>query len=225
VDVVWPAAEPFGVDPAVVSLVSSTEAAVGEEGEVEFGPALAQAEGQPASLADGLPVSHHRLQLPADLPRGTYTLLVDDRLLGEIELRRFQVPSAMARARHLVFDGQIALAAYQFEPATDYLGVTIAWQAQASHLPDYTVFVQILEAETNERMAGVDTPPLKGEWPTSRWVKDEVVVDEYLVAIPPGFPPGYYQVIAGLYQPETGQRLTLPDGQDHWTLPWTFIRK
>jgi hypothetical protein len=103
--------------------------------------------------------------------------------------------------------------------------VTVAWKAQAARLPDYTVFAQILDAETNERLAGVDTPPLKGEWPTSRWVKDEVVVDKYLIAIPPGFPPGFYKVIVGLYHPETGQRLTLGDGSDHWTLPWTFIRK
>jgi hypothetical protein len=120
---------------------------------------------------------------------------------------------------------QIALAAYQFEPTADYIGVTIAWQAQTSPLPDYTVFVQILTAETKERLAGVDTPPQKGEWPTSRWVKGEVIVDEYLVAIPPDLPPGFYEIIAGLYLPETGQRLILADGQDHWTLPWTYIQK
>ncbi|MBI1879690.1 MAG: phospholipid carrier-dependent glycosyltransferase [Chloroflexi bacterium] len=213
--------------------------------------ALAAGDGLLTRVATDLIVSRHRLLLPADLARGPYAVLVNGQPLGEIELRHFQIPEHMGQVRNVIFGSQptetmtlsdaekdqrsvvggqrssqqIALAAYQFEPTTDYLGVTIAWQAQAPHLPDYTVFVQILDADTNERLAGVDTPPLKGEWPTSRWVKDEVVVDEYLVAIPLGFAPGYYKVIAGLYQPETGQRLTLADGQDHWTLPWTFIRK
>jgi hypothetical protein len=188
-------------------------------------PALAQAKGQRTTLAPDVIVSHHRLPLPADLTRGQYALWVDGHLLGNIELRNFQVPPEMNRVKDLVFGGQIAVAGYQFEPTTDYLGVTLAWNAQSAQLPDYTVFVQILSAETDERLAGVDTPPLNGEWPTNRWAKGEVVVDKYLVVIPPGFSPGYYKVIVGLYQPETGQRLILTDGQDHWTLPWTFIRK
>jgi hypothetical protein len=87
------------------------------------------------------------------------------------------------------------------------------------------VFVQLLDAETNERVAGIDTQPDKGEWPTGRWVKNEVVVDEYFIAIPPDFQPGVYKIIAGLYRPETGQRLVLPDGPDHWTLPSTLFRE
>jgi hypothetical protein len=219
VEVVWQSTQPLPTTPALVSL-TVTQPGDGRDEKIS----LAQAAGQLTALASDLIVSRHRLLLPADLSRGSYTLEVDGQPLGEIELRHFQVLPQVNRVEELVFGQQIALAGYQFEPAADYLGVTIAWQAQISQLPDYTVFVQILTAETGERLAGVDTPPLKGEWPTSRWVKGEVVVDEYLVAIPPDFPPGFYQVIVGLYQPETGQRLTLADGQDHWTLPWTRNR-
>ncbi|NJO00068.1 MAG: hypothetical protein HC875_41125 [Anaerolineales bacterium] len=218
IDVVWPAGEALPVAPVVVSLAASGE----QSSQI---PALAQAEGQLTALAPDLLVSHHRLSLPADLARGPYSLWVEGQLLGEIELRNFQIPAELNQVQDVVFGQQIALTGYQFEPTADYLGVTVAWQGQTVERPDYTVFVQILAADTGERVAGVDTPPLKGEWPTSRWVKDEVVTDEYLVAIPPGFPPGHYLVIVGLYQPETGQRLTLADGQDYWLLPWTFIRK
>ncbi|MBE7471418.1 MAG: hypothetical protein DPW09_04770 [Anaerolineae bacterium] len=221
VDVVWQVDESLPVAPVVVSLIDSGE----DASQVSQKPALAQAEGQLTALVPDLIVSHHRLLLPAGLTRGLYSLWVESQLLGEIELRHFQIPAELNQVQNVIFGQQIALAGYQFEPTADYLGVTIAWQAQTAARPDYTVFTQILAADTGERLAGVDTPPLKGEWPTSRWVKNEVVVDEYLVAIPPGFPPGYYQVIVGLYQPETGQRLTLADGQDHWLLPWTFIRK
>lgn len=225
VDVVWPASERLPTDPAVVSLTLPLSEDGANGGQSSQIPALAQAEGQRVALAPDLIVSRHHLLLPAELTRGPYTLWVDGHPLGNIELRNFQVPPDVNLEQGVVFGQQIAVAGYQFEPTTDYLGVTIAWQAQRTQLPDYTVFVQILAVETKERLAGADSPPLKGEWPTSRWVKGEVVVDKYLVAIPPDFPPGYYQVIVGLYRPESGQRLTLPDGQDHWSLPWTFIRK
>jgi hypothetical protein len=185
---------------------------------------LAQGQAHLTRLADKLVVSRHTVTLPADLARGNYALLVDGRPLGEIDLRQFQVPGEMGQVRNFTFGEQIALVGYQFEPTEDYISVTIAWQAQKSRLPDYTVFVQLLDAETNQRLAGVDTQPLKGEWPTSRWVRGEVVVDKYTVAVPPDLPPGFYKVIVGLYRPQTGQRLTLPDGRDHWVLPWSYIR-
>ncbi|MCL4300506.1 MAG: glycosyltransferase family 39 protein [Anaerolineae bacterium] len=225
VDVLWQADRPLPSGPAMVSLTAPLTEEEASQSQMSQIPAVAQAEGNRMVLAPDVIISHHRLLLPASLARGPYALWVDGQLLGNIELRNFQIPADVNRVKDVVFDGQIALAGYQFEPTTDYLGVTLAWEAQSAQLPDYTVFVQILTAETDERLAGVDTPPLKGDWPTSRWVKGEVVVDEYLVAIPPDFPPGYYKVIVGLYRPETGQRLTLADGQDHWTLPWTFIRK
>jgi hypothetical protein len=225
VDVLWQADKPLPPGPAIVSLTTAMTEEESSQGQMSQMPALARAEGNRMALAPDVIVSRHRLLLPASLARGPYALWVDGQLLGNIELRNFQIPAEMNRVKDLVFGGQIALTGYQFEPTTDYLGVTLAWEAQSAQLLDYTVFVQILTAETDERLAGIDTPPLKGEWPTSRWVKGEVVVDEYLVAIPPDFPPGYYKVIVGLYRPETGQRLTLADGQDHWSLPWTFIRK
>ncbi len=233
VDVLWLADNPLPADPSTVTLQPITAFDFLSEQNHLDGTSkvprqitiLAAGQGHLAPLADHLIVSRHYLRLPADLSRGFYALLVDGRPLDEIELRHFQTPADMARVNDFVFGEQIALTAYQFAPTVDYIGVTLAWQAQKSRLPDYTVFVQLLEAETNERLAGVDTQPLQGEWPTSRWVKGEVVVDEYLIAVPPGLKPGFYQVIAGLYRPETGQRLTLADGQDHWLLPWTFNRK
>ncbi len=53
----------------------------------------------------------------------------------------------------------------------------------------------------------------------------DLVVDDYLVAIPPNLTPGFYHIIVGLYRPDTVERLTLENGQDHWLLPWTFIWK
>jgi len=236
VDVVWLADNPLPGDPSIVTLRplsvfdSFDISHEGHEhGPLEEAPAgapeiLAQGEGYLTRRADNLVVSTHLLNLPDDLERGVYALLVDGRPLGEVEVRRFDAPDNLGRVKDVVFGEQIGLVGYHFQPADDNIEGTIAWQAQKPHLPDYTVFAQFLDAETNARLAGVDTRPVNGQWPTSRWVKDEVVVDRYQINLPPDVGPGFYKVIVGLYQPQTGQRLIRANGQDHWTLPFTVIR-
>ena len=231
VDVVWLADEPLPADPSTVTLeplaafdfLSEDNHADGTARVSQESTVLAQGQGQLARLADNLVTSRHRLELPDSLDPGRYALLVDGQPLGEIELRRFQVPADLQPVEKQVFGQQIGLAGYQLEPAADYIRLTIAWQAQQPALPDYTVFVQLLDAGSNERVAGLDLQPRGGEWPTSRWVRGEVVVDEYLLAVPPGIKPGFYHLIAGLYRPEDGQRLALADGGDFWLVPWTFM--
>jgi hypothetical protein len=233
VDVIWQAAAETALESASLTLqpLAALEGplTVADAGAAtETGsPILAENTALPARQPGeaGLIISRHTLSLPENLERGAYALIANGYPLGEIEVRDFRVPPDMMNVENISFNRQIALTGYQFEPTPDYVGVTLAWQVQSSNLPDYTVFVQLLEAETNERLAGVDLQPLQGAWPTSRWVKGEVVVDEILVAVPPGLKPGFYKVIVGLYRPETGERLTLPDGQDYWLVPWTFIRK
>jgi 4-amino-4-deoxy-L-arabinose transferase-like glycosyltransferase len=216
VDVIWqndesPLAEPINV----------TLKLTGKES-----PILAESPAELAQTDTELLLSHHTLSLPSELPRGVYTLAIEGIALGEVELRHFQPPSELGKlTEELVFDRQIALLGYRFEPTEDYIRVTLGWQALKSALPDYIVFVQLLNAGTGERVAGFDTQPGRGEWPTSRWAAGEVVVDDYLVAIPPDLPADNYLIIAGLYHPDTGERLLLNNGEDHWLLPWTFIWK
>jgi 4-amino-4-deoxy-L-arabinose transferase-like glycosyltransferase len=231
VEVLWPAV----FDRSVVVTLErlSVEAGFSEEGVPAQpkqaglgGPVvLAQAAAWPTQVTAELIVSRHLLDLPGDLERGAYVLRVDGQLLGQIELRRFSVPAQFVPVGRVVFDKQIAIAGYRFNPGADALSLELAWQASTTPQQDYTIFAQILEAETDQRLAGVDTQPLEGQAPTSQWLPGEVVVDTYLIALPFDFPPGFYKVIAGLYEPATGRRLTLSTGQDHWTVPWTFIRK
>lgn len=233
VDVVWLVNDPLPETPSIVTLqplaafdfLGEHNDARGQPVEPRQVTVLAEGPGRLTRLADNLVVSRHRLNPPTDLPRGRYALLVDGRPLGEVDLRNFQLPAGWGQAKGITFGSQIELAAYQFEPTDDYIQVNLVWRTATAPLADYTVFVQLLNAETNERVAGVDAPPLQGAWPTSGWVKQEVVADEYVIAVPPGLPAGFYKVIVGLYQPDTGQRLTLPAGADHWPLPWTFIKK
>ena len=218
IDVLWAVESlgenPLSPDPMMVTLASLQEPSI----------VLAGGEGRLDRRTDELIISQHQLSIPSDVTRGVYLLQVDGHPLGQIDLRNFQTPSGMAEV-FAVFGGQIGLQAYKFSPTDDYIEINLAWQAKLTHLPDYTVFVQMLDTETDARLAGIDTQPEGGAWPTSRWAQDEVVLDTYYVAVPPDLKPGHLKIIVGLYQPESGQRLLLQDGSDHWVLPWTLIRE
>ncbi|MFQ5611706.1 MAG: ArnT family glycosyltransferase, partial [Anaerolineae bacterium] len=86
------------------------------------------------------------------------------------------------------------------------LPVTLFWQAQATPPVDYTVFVQVLDAD-GRRVAGWDSQPLHGYLPTSAWQPGQIIPDRMDVPLPEDLPPGVYTLITGMYDPETLERL------------------
>jgi hypothetical protein len=101
--------------------------------------------------------------------------------------------------------------------------VMLYWQSQMDHLPDYTVFVQLLDSQ-GKLIAQRDMTPRKGAFPTSFWTKDEIVPDPHLLTIPQDTPPGNYYLIVGMYSFPSLRRLNVvnalgtPSG-DHIGLP------
>jgi hypothetical protein len=98
-------------------------------------------------------------------------------------------------------------------PNKAYLPVHLHWQATGPVNSDYTAFVQLLN-EQGQRVTGWDSPPLNGQYPTSRWQPGEIVVDIFDVPLPANLSPGRYRVITGFYDVETGQRLPVDSGGD-----------
>jgi len=88
----------------------------------------------------------------------------------------------------------------------DTLHLTLYWQALAEMDESYTVFTHLLDKDNLIR-GQKDSLPVDGTLPTSCWVKDEIIVDEYEIPIQPDAPPGQYVIEIGMYQLETGQRL------------------
>jgi len=41
-----------------------------------------------------------------------------------------------------------------------------------------------------------------------------VYPETYTLRVKPETPPGFYEIEIGLYRPDTGERLRLPDGRD-----------
>lgn len=88
----------------------------------------------------------------------------------------------------------------------DPLGLTLYWRAEAPVEDDYKVFVH-LQGPGGELVAQQDNPPVRGTRPTSDWEVGELIEDPYDVRIPPATSFGDYVLSAGMYEPETLERL------------------
>jgi hypothetical protein len=129
-----------------------------------------------------------------------------------------QQPSIQLNAR---FGSAITLAGYTLDPGEtvrrgrdQQLQVTLFWQAAEPPAEALTVFTQLLGSD-GRVAAQHDGPPDDGAQPTSGWVPGDTVVDAHAIQIDRSLPAGEYKLITGMYDPKTGQRLTLPDGENY----------
>jgi len=109
-------------------------------------------------------------------------------------------------------DGRIRFLGYDLDATSvgpgDTLHLTLYWQALTEMDESYTVFTHLLDQD-NHIWGQRDSLPAGGTLPTSCWVKDEIIVDEYDIPVQPAAPPGEYLIEIGIYQLETGQRLPI----------------
>ncbi len=109
----------------------------------------------------------------------------------------------------------ITLLGYETAPqpaqSGEPLTVTLYWQAADTVEFPYTVFNHLV-ASDGTLVAQQDGLPGQGQLPTTCWLPDEVIPDPYHLALPADLPAGRYTLLTGLYDPQTGQRLTLQDG-------------
>ncbi len=105
-------------------------------------------------------------------------------------------------------DGQIRLLGYDLERSAEHeLPIMLYWQAQTRPDASYTVFAQLLDLAGTVR-AQVDAVPQAGGYPTNWWLPGEVVADPLTLQLPADAPHDLaYRLIAGLYDPESGDRL------------------
>jgi hypothetical protein len=169
-----------------------------------------------------------RLDLPAELSNGNYTLqlaLFDAKTESQVNQVRLGQLSIKARRQHFEapamdfnlnahLGDQITLLGYDLsaEPVTGggRLRVTLYWQPQQSLTTSYTVFVHLFNAD-GQLVAQHDGPPVNGAVPTTDWVAGEVITDQHVVEFA-DLPPGDYKLVVGLYDSMTGQRLATASG-------------
>ncbi len=131
----------------------------------------------------------------------------------------FEPPPRMT-AQHAAWDDNLDLIGYRLPDASiqggDELNVILYWQARHPTTADYKVFVHLVY--DGQIISQHDAQPGLDGFPTSRWRVGEIIPDRHPISVPADAPPGEYQLVVGLYDPLSGQRVALAAGGDSVTL-------
>ncbi|MGQ9490636.1 MAG: glycosyltransferase family 117 protein [Anaerolineae bacterium] len=73
-----------------------------------------------------------------------------------------------------------------------YVPLLLTWRALTDLAEDYAISLRILDENRRQLWSKDIASPVIGMYPTSRWVKDEMVQDYHELAIPPEMAPGRY---------------------------------
>jgi hypothetical protein len=159
--------------------------------------------------------------LPLTLPPGAHQLTFYPEEAcrqdcAPINFSRIALDSAGAnQPQPITFADQLALLGDDLSAATIKPGqpllVYLYWQGQRPMAKDYSAFVHLL-SPSGQLVAQADY--LLGGWlyPTSQWPAEYMAATPSLFFVPPTAAPGEYQLRAGVYQAETGERLLTNTG-------------
>jgi hypothetical protein len=114
----------------------------------------------------------------------------------------------------------IELLGFDMQQTVASLDLVFYWKAVTQPPADYTVFVHIRD-EADETVAQKDSPPVGGIYPTSLWDSGEIVQDEISVPFTE-LEPGKYEIVVGMYDFASGQRLVVEGSQDGTILLRSF---
>ncbi len=168
-------------------------------------------------------IDHQLVSIPDDMEPGDYTVQlrvlngIDDTVyateLGNVTVNvteRLFAPPDFDLPLAATFGGEISLLGYVLSPIVDnQVQLQLIWQAETVPTTDYTVFVHLLteNGRCDPCVWQQDVMPQQNQYPTSRWVANEVVLDTYNIQLPSDLPSGEYPIELGLYIAESGQRL------------------
>lgn len=134
------------------------------------------------------------------------------------------------RETNAVFGEQIRLHGYTLPQtsvtAGEPLTLWLYWQALIQPTADYQVYIHITPPDDRQTIvAQGDAPPTGNpRRPTSTWYQpgEHTLPGYFEVMIPPDVEPADYQMVVGLYNRTTGERLTTQSGADAVTIPLTI---
>ena len=164
-----------------------------------------------------------RVRVPAAAPGGQYQLSLEllgesgplgqPIALGEITIsapeRRYDLPP-LPNAASARFGSLAELIGWQLDAGDDDAStLTLHWRALATADARYSVFVHVLDA-SGQIFSQRDFAPAGGARPTTSWLPGEIIADSYRLDLP----PAHFSLRLGLYNPLTGERLTLPEGEE-----------
>jgi hypothetical protein len=109
--------------------------------------------------------------------------------------------------------GKVSL--YGYDLSTDVLRpgdtlvLTLYWQALTPMETPYTVFTHLLD-ESNQVRGQMDGQPQGGARPTTGWVPQEYLRDDYQLEVHADAPPGGYPIEVGMYDASSPDFRRLP---------------
>jgi hypothetical protein len=132
--------------------------------------------------------------------------------------------TAAAPSRDLTLGQEIGLIDARLGQTTlrpgQTLDLALRWQSRATIERRYTTFVQLIAADGGAAVS-VEGEPNQSGTPTWRWQSGDLIDDRWQIPLPPDLKPGTYQVVVGMYDPATGQRLEAwqqsPSVERFWT--------
>ena len=136
----------------------------------------------------------------------------DQVVIGSVAVPGPAPVSAGWRPLEARFGDRLALGNYTLpeEAVTgSMLALTLDWQALTAPGANFTQFLHFFAAADDSFVAGFDEPPFGGRFPTSDWPAGHALRDEWQVSLPPELTPGDYQLVFGLYDARTLERLSL----------------
>lgn len=128
------------------------------------------------------------------------------------------------------FGQHMRLLGYGYEAQTlepgEVLHFTLYWTSQAPAENYWSVFAHLIGPH-GDLVAQDDKVPYGGLYPPDRWWPGQIVDDDYAIEIPSDAPPGEYALQIGMYDWQTGERLSLfteageplPDNQLRLEIP------
>ena len=122
-------------------------------------------------------------------------------LVGDLILR---APPPGMKPVGAVFDGRAKLLGYEMEPVQpspgDRTKLRFYWSASLPMSEDYMVFIHGDAIGGKSGRLHADHFPAEGKYPTDVWQTGEVVVDPFVVWIPPRYGPKRLGIYTGLYK-------------------------
>ena len=168
--------------------------------------------------------------IPLDAPPGHYTIRFraydgEEQPHGTVQVRRQELEivalerqTDLPTMQHAIganFADQITLLGYDLSPRSprpgDTLQLALYWRAEQEMRQSYKVFVHLLDAEGRVSVQD-DSIPVDWTRPTTGWLPGEIVTDVHALLLDADSPPGEYLLEVGLYEEQTGSRLSLLDG-------------
>ena len=141
------------------------------------------------------------------------TFKMSERWAGDVRVAEYAgaAGEGAATAADALFGDAIVLDTFALPAAElqagDPLRLTLRWHAVAAVPQRYKVFVHVSASRAAPPVAQHDSEPGGGLEPTSVWPAGVAIVDRQGVLLPAELPAGRYELLLGVYDPVSGQRL------------------